>query len=112
MLYTNLKHIENDVDFEKAIDTHFDVVVCCGDMGYRSINVYKNIEKLVPKMKHVSFYDMEFGNPILENIRAKLNCDDQTELPFILHFRNAKLNKRLSVGLNEKLPDLKKELTL
>jgi thioredoxin 1 len=93
MLYNNLNHLETALDFQKAVNEHKHVVICCGRMDFASIAAYTAMEILEKKYPDVKFLDMEFDNPESAVIRNFEEIKSLPALPYILYFTNGKLAK-------------------
>ena len=96
MLYTNLKHLEQISDYNKAISENENVMVICGRMGPMCIPVYGIAEELEAEYKHVKFYDLEFDNPISDVIRILPEVRGFMGIPFTIYYKNGKVVKATS----------------
>jgi thioredoxin 1 len=96
MLYTNLKHLENAVDYAKAISQNENVMVICGRMGPMCIPVYGIAEELEKDYTHVKFFDMEFDNPESHVIRNLPEVRGFMGIPFTIYYKNGKVVKATS----------------
>jgi thioredoxin 1 len=96
MLYTNLKHLESIVDYNKAISENENVMVICGRMGPMCIPVYGIAEELEAEYRNVKFFDMEFDNPISNVIRNLPEVRGFMGIPFTIYYKNGKVVKATS----------------
>jgi thioredoxin 1 len=96
MLYTNLNHIENAADHEKAINQNENVMVICGRMGPMCIPVYGIAEELEKEYLNVKFFDMEFDNPESRVIRDIPEVRGFMGIPFTIYYKNGKVVKATS----------------
>jgi thioredoxin 1 len=88
MLGTNLKHLESDEAFAKALSENENLMITCGRMGPMCLPVYDIMEKLESKYPHVTFRDMSFDGPAAQNIKSLPEVQRFTGLPFVLYFKN------------------------
>jgi thioredoxin 1 len=95
-LQTNLKHLESDTDFEKALESNENVMVTCGRMGPMCIPVYDVMESLQNKADHVAFFDMNFDGPAAHNIKSLPEVRNFTGLPFVVYFKNGQVTHAVS----------------
>jgi len=91
MLQTNLKHILTEQDFQDALKSNENVMICCGRMGPMCIPVYEVMDELQGEYDHVAFRDMEFDGPIGHLIRNLPECKSFRGLPFTVYFKNGKV---------------------
>ena len=91
MLYTNLKHIESDDEFNKVLSENENVMICCGRMGPMCLPVYDVMERLEGKYNNVAFRDMSFDGPAAHNIKSLPEVRSFTGLPFTIYFKNGKV---------------------
>jgi len=61
MLDTKLKHLEAGEQFKDVLAKNKNVMICCGRMGPMCIPVYKVMEQLEPRYRHVAFRDADNG---------------------------------------------------
>jgi thioredoxin 1 len=101
MLQTNLKHLLTAADHKEALDTHENVMICCGRMGPMCIPVYGIMEDLESAYPHVKFFDMEFDNPEAHVIRNAPECRGFMGLPFTVYYKNGKMVQATSSIQNE-----------
>jgi len=90
MLRTNLKHIQDEADFQETLSKHENVMACCGRMGPMCLPVYDVMEKVEPKYSHVAFRDLEFDGPFGHLIRNLPEVRNFNGLPFTVYFKNGK----------------------
>jgi thioredoxin 1 len=88
MLYTNLKHIEKETDFRKAIHEHENVIVICGRMDPVCIPVFRIAEELENEYSQVRFFDLESDNPESQMICGMPEVMGFTRLPVTFYYRN------------------------
>ena len=91
MLYTNLNHIENVEEYNEIISNNENVVLICGRMGPLCIPVYRIIEELEDKYRHIKFYDMEYDNPQSFFFHTLPEISHLMEIPFIVCYKNSKI---------------------
>jgi thioredoxin 1 len=96
MLYTNLKHLESIIDYNKAISENENVMIVCGRMGPMCIPVYGIAGELEDEYKHVKFFDMEFDNPISNVIRILPEVRGFKGIPFTIYYKNGSVVKATS----------------
>ena len=87
MLDTKLKHLESTEETVKLLETHENVMICCGRMGPMCIPVYKSMEELESQYSHVAFRDMDFDIPAASFIKQLPECSDFMGLPFTVYFK-------------------------
>jgi thioredoxin 1 len=92
MLYTNLKHIESAIDYNRVISENKSTVLVCGNMEPLSVQIYHLVESFVKDYKHVTFFDIEYDNPEFIEIR-NLASSKKVEIPFVALYRNGILVK-------------------
>ena len=93
ILNTKLKHLETAEELKKAIAGNGNVMVCCGRMGPMCIPVYRAMELLEDKYKHVTFYDFPFDSPEAAIIKNLSECRGFMGLPFTVYYKNGKAAK-------------------
>ena len=91
MLQTNLKHVENDSQFQELIENNENVMICCGRMGPMCLPVYDVMENIEHKYEHVAFRDMAFDEPVSHNIRKLPEVRNFMGLPLTVYFKNGKV---------------------
>lgn len=91
MLYTNLSHIETVEAYEAAVQRHQGVVVCCGRMEGTCIKVFEAMEELGLGYKHISFYDMEYDDPLSHVMRRAPMVSSLNELPFTAFYKKGEM---------------------
>lgn len=96
MLRTNLKHIASEKEFQEALKSNENLMVCCGRMGPMCIPIYKVMEGLEKEYSHVAFRDMEFDSPDARVIHSLPECSSFRGLPFTVYFKNGKAVKATS----------------
>ena len=101
MLYTNLKHIESDADYQRTIQENENVLIICGRMDHLCIPVYRIAEELEQEYASVNFYDMEFDNPQSAVLRTLPEVIALAGIPFTLCYKNGIIVKAIS-GLQTK----------
>ena len=101
MLYTNLNHIENAADFSKSLSENDKAVIICGRMDVSSVRVYRAAAELSKKFRHVSFFDLEYDNPVSAFFHAIPEVAGQKVLPVTVCFKNGKVEKVTAGSLSE-----------
>jgi thioredoxin 1 len=96
MLNTNLKHIENVVEYNKVLSENENVMLICGRMGPMCIPVYGIAEELEENYKHVKFCDFEFDIKEAEVIRKLPEVRGFMGIPFTIYYKNGKVVKATS----------------
>lgn len=91
MLDTQLTHITTAKELEETIQTHDNVMVCCGRMGPMCIPVYGVMEDLEEKYPHVAFRDMPFDSPEAQVIKTLPECRNFRGLPFTVYYKQGKV---------------------
>ncbi|MDB4334901.1 thioredoxin [bacterium] len=91
MLYTNLKHIENNNDYANAINKDDNAIIVCGNMAPESISTYRIAEELSPHYANVNIYDMEYNHPDIIRQPECLSEFDPTNIPYIAYYKEGKL---------------------
>ena len=91
MLQTNLKHVENDNQFQELIEKNENVMICCGRMGPMCLPVYDVMENLEDKYENVAFRDVAFDEPVSNNIRKLPEVRNFMGLPLTVYFKNGKV---------------------
>ncbi|MBK9290700.1 MAG: thioredoxin [Bacteroidetes bacterium] len=91
VLPTNLEHVATAKELQQLIETHENVMVCCGRMGPMCIPVYGIMEELRDEYTHVAFRDMAFDSPEAAVIRNLPECRNFMGLPFTVYYRNGKV---------------------
>ena len=91
MLHTNLKHIETDEEYKKALNETENAMISCGRMGPMCIPVYSAMLELEKDFPHVAFYDMDFDIPVSAIIRQLPECMGFMGLPFTIYYKNGEI---------------------
>jgi len=91
MLQTNLNHILSENEYKEVINSHENVMICCGRMGPMCIPVYSSMKELESDYENVKFYDMEFDLPDASVIRNLPEAKGFMGLPFTVYYKNGKL---------------------
>ena len=91
MLHTNLKHIETNEEYEKALNENENVMICCGRMGPMCIPLYAAMLELEKNYPQVNLYDMDFDIPVSSVIRQLPECMGFMGLPFTVYYKNGKV---------------------
>ncbi len=90
MLNTTLKHLEAEQELKDALDTHKNVMICCGRMGPMCLPVYAAMRDLRDEYSNVSFFDQDFDGPAASYIKNLPECAEFRGLPFTVYFRGGK----------------------
>jgi len=101
MLQTNLKHLNSKAEYEDAINSNENVMICCGRMGPMCVPVYANMKKLEEEYEHIKFFDMDFDIPDAVVIKNLPECRGFMGLPFTVYYKNGKVVKATSSIQNE-----------
>lgn len=100
MLYTNLQHIDNALQFQEIVAQNEKVVVACGRMDPTSIAIYNALDLLKESYLGVKFFDFECNNPEFEivwpEIASSLN-------PSVVFIHNGEIKKVASGEVSEEL---------
>ena len=96
MLITNLKHIENDSDYNNIITENENVMLICGRMGPMCIPVYRIAEELINNYKNVKFCDLDFDTDTANVIRELEEVRGFMGIPFTIYYKNGKVVKATS----------------
>ena len=105
MLYTNLKHIESQAEFELQSSLNKFVSIICGRMDKNSVQAYRNAELLKSDYPQIYFFDMEINNPeLVEIFKGKLS-EEINNTPFILFYKKGQLIATISGPLSKKEMD-------
>jgi len=91
ILNTQLEHIASEDEFSKLLESHENVMICCGRMGPMCIPVYKAMEDLRDDFPNIKFVDMLFDLPDARVIRELPECRGFMGLPFTVYFKNGKV---------------------
>jgi len=91
MLDTNLGHLEAKEDIREALENNESVLISCGRMGPMCIPVYRIMEELENKYKHVTFRDMDFDIPTADFIKKLPECASFMGLPFNVYYKKGKV---------------------
>ena len=81
MLYTDLKHIERNTDFERVLKENENVAIICGRMDHNSISAYRIASELCKKHRNIGFYDLECYNPEFEFLKRLPGIQFNTQHP-------------------------------
>ena len=90
-LHTNLKHIDSEPEYIKALNENENVMICCGRMGPMCIPVYQSMIELESGYPDVAFRDFAFDSPAAHLIRSLPECGGFMGLPFTVYYRNGKV---------------------
>ena len=90
MLDTDLDHLEKGNELHEALESHENVMICCGRMGPMCIPVYFIMEELRAQYPQVKFYDQDFDGPASPFIKSLPECASFRGLPFAVYFKNGK----------------------
>ncbi len=96
MLNTNLKHIEDVVEYNKVLKENENVMLVCGRMGPMCIPVYGIAEELENDYKNVKFCDFEFDTQEADVIRKLPEVRGFMGIPFTIYYKNGKVVKATS----------------
>ena len=91
MLNTNLNHVESDEAFQKVLQDHENVLICCGREGPMCLPVYDAMESLESKYSGMTFRDMDFDGPASSNIKHLPEARGFMGLPFTIYFKKGKV---------------------
>ena len=91
ILQTNLEHVADSEQYEKALKDNENLMICCGRMGPMCIPVYQSMIELGSAYPQVAFRDMAFDAPVAQMIRSLPECRRFMGLPFNIYFRNRKV---------------------
>jgi len=101
ILNTNLKHIENENDFQHVIEENDNVMVTCGRMGPMCIPVYGIMENLEDKYDGVAFRDMAFDSEVASVVKSLPDVRTFQSLPFVVYYKHGKVH-RVTGGIQTK----------
>ena len=93
MLYTDLKHIERNTDFERVLKENENVAIICGRMDYNSISAYRIASELIEKYQNIGFFDLEWDNPEFEFLHRLTSTQLNTEIPYIILLNHGEIVK-------------------
>ena len=96
VLYTDLEHIKDEIEYKYILEKNENVMICCGRMGPMCTPVYSSMMILQDEYEHVKFYDMLFDNPHAHVIRNLPECIGFMGLPFTVYYKNGKVVKATS----------------
>lgn len=91
ILQTNLKHVADRADYDKALEENENLMICCGRMGPMCIPVYQSMIELESEYPGVEFRDFAFNSPDAQVIRDLPECSGFMGLPFTVYYKNGKV---------------------
>ncbi len=110
MLHTNLKHIETEEEYTKALSENKNFMICCGRMGPMCIPVYASMIELENEFPEVVFYDMDFDIPTAMVIRSLPECMGFMGLPFTIYYKDGKVVEATSsIQSKEQISEILKQ---
>jgi thioredoxin 1 len=91
ILQTNLTHVESAGGLEELINSHSNVMLCCGRMGPMCVPVYQAMTELENNYPQVKFCDMAFDVQDAHMIRNLPECRGFMGLPFTVYYRGGEV---------------------
>lgn len=107
MLYTNLKHIETEKDYNSFISENKNVMLICGRMGPMCIPVYGIAEELEKEYTNVKFCDLDFDTETANIIRLLKEVRGFMGIPFTIYYKDGQVVKATSsIQTKEQVKDI------